>query len=327
MDGFKSTDNVCVFAGTNRMDILDPALLRAGRFDRHITVEKPDLQGRIDIAQIYLKRVKLHDNRDFLAKKIAEMTPGYTGADISNIINESALLAVRRGATEVYLQDIMSGADRIMCGMKKESQGLTAKDRQRIAYHEAGHAVIGWLCEHTDPCLKVSIIPRTNGALGFTQSLPKELAMYTECELQELLMEIMGGRASEKVCIGDVTTGSSDDLKKGTQIAEQMVANYGFSDRIGLVAYQNGNSEESSMISQETVKIIEEEKKRLLGTAFDNAVAMLTKNKNYVEQLAQLLLEKETITSVDLEKIMGKRKGINPVGYSDLINEVEKQSS
>ena len=187
--------------------------------------------------------------------------------------------------------------------------------------------MIGWLCEHTDPCLKVSIIPRTNGALGFTQSLPKELAMYTECELQELLMEIMGGRASEKVCIGDVTTGSSDDLKKGTQIAEQMVANYGFSDRIGLVSYQNGNSDDSCMISQETVKIIEEEKKRLLGTAFDNAVAMLTKNKNYVEQLAQLLLEKETITSVDLEKIMGKRKGINPVGYSDLINEVEKQSS
>lgn len=327
MDGFKSTDNVCVFAGTNRMDILDPALLRAGRFDRHITVEKPDLQGRIDIASIYLKKIKIHDDRSFLAKKIAEMTPGYTGADISNIINESALLAVRRGATEVYLQDVMAGADRVMCGMKKESKGLSPRDKKRIAYHEAGHAVIGWLSEHTDPCLKVSIVPRTNGALGFTQSLPKELAMYTECELKELLVEIMGGRASESLCMGEITTGSQDDLRKGTDIAENMVTRYGFSDKLGLVAYQNGDSEDPSEISQETIRIIEEEKKRLVGEAYKEAVAMLTKNKNYVEKIAQLLLEKETITSVDLENVMGKRKGVNPVGYSDLIKEMEKGSN
>lgn len=324
MDGFKSTDNVCVFAGTNRRDILDPALLRAGRFDRHITVEKPDLQGRVDIAHIYLKKIKLHEDRKVVARKIAEMTPGYTGADISNMINESALLAVRRGETEVYMQDIMAGADRIMCGMKKESKGLSARDRKRIAVHEAGHAVIGWLCEHTDPCLKVSIIPRTNGALGFTQSLPKELAMYTECELKELLMEIMGGRASEKICMGDVTTGSQDDLRKGTEIAERMIMSYGFSPELGLVCYHNGDAEEPDHVSPNTVRRIEEEKKRLMQEAYEGAYDMLATNQKAVEEIARLLLEKETITSVDLEQVLGKRKGVNPDEYSKLIKEMEK---
>ena len=308
MDGFKSTDNICVFAGTNRRDILDPALLRAGRFDRHITVEKPDLQGRIDIAQIYLKKIKLHDSRDVLAKKIAEMTPGYTGADISNIINESALLAVRRGVEEVHLQDIHAGADRVICGMKKESHGLTPRDRQRIAYHEAGHAIISFLCKHLDPCLKVSIIPRTNGALGFTQSLPKELAMYTECELKELLIEIMGGRASEFVCMGDVTTGSQDDLRKATDIADRMITSYGFSDSIGLVSLQNRSEEEYESVSQETIRIIEEEKKRILGEAYNTALSLINENKKSVLEIANLLLEKETISNTDIQSILSSKK-------------------
>ena len=326
MDGFKSSDNICVFAGTNRIDVLDPALLRAGRFDRHIDVELPDFQGRVDIAQIYLKKVKLHDDRDFLAQKIAEITPGYTGADISNMVNESALLAVRRGATEVWLQDIMDGADRVMCGMKKNSRGMTPRDKERIAYHEAGHAVIGWLCEHTDPCLKVSIIPRTNGALGFTQNLPKELQMYTEQEMLELLRQIMGGRAGELVCMGDITTGSRDDLRKGSAIAENMVSVYGFSKKLGPVCYEESADEEVNSISEESMRTIEAEKRSLLNRAFDDAVAMVRDNKKYVEAIAKLLLEKETITSVDLEAIMGKRKGANPVGYSDLIKEMEKES-
>lgn len=324
MDGFKSTDNVVVLASTNRIDILDPALLRAGRFDRHIDVEKPDLQGRRDIAEIYLKRVKLHDDRSVLAQQIAELTPGYTGADISNIVNEAALQAVRRGMEEVWLQDIMNGADRVMCGMKKESKALQQRERQRIAYHEAGHAVIGWLCEHTDPCLKVSIIPRTNGALGFTQSLPKELAMYSEAELKELLVQIMGGRAGEKVCMGDVTTGSQDDLRKGTEIAEGMVTRYGFSEKLGPVCYSVENPEEPEQLSEETAKTIEAEKRRLMVEAYEKAVQMLQENRGYVDQLARLLLEKETATSVDLEKIMGKRKGTNPDGFSELVKDLER---
>ena len=324
MDGFKSTDNVVVLASTNRVDILDPALLRAGRFDRHIDVEKPDLQGRRDIAEIYLKRVKLHDDREMLAKQIAELTPGYTGADISNIVNEAALQAVRRGVDEVWLQDIMNGADRVMCGMKKESKTMQQRERQRVAYHEAGHAVIGWLCEHTDPCLKVSIIPRTNGALGFTQSLPKELAMYSEPELKELLVQILGGRAGEKVCMGDVTTGSQDDLRKGTEIAEGMVTKYGFSEKLGPVWYGVEDPEEAGSVSEETAKTIEAEKRRLMGEAYQKAVQMLQENRGYVEQLAKLLLEKETVTSVDLEKIMGKRKGTNPDGFSELVKDIER---
>ena len=325
MDGFKSSDNVVVIASTNRADILDPALLRAGRFDRHIDVEKPDLKGRRDIAQIYLKRVKLHDDRDLLAQRIAELTPGYTGADISNIINEAALLAVRRGVDEVWLQDVMNGADRVMCGMKKESKVMQQRERQRIAYHEAGHAVIGWLCEHTDPCLKVSIIPRTNGALGFTQSLPKELAMYSEVELKELLIQIMGGRAGEKVCVGDVTTGSQDDLKKGSEIAESMVTSYGFSEKLGPVCYSVDSPDEQGHVSEETARIIEEEKKRLMIDAYNQAIQILQKNRGYVDQLAKRLLEKETVTSVDLEQIMGKRRGVNPDGYSDLVKDLEKE--
>ena len=324
MDGFKPRDGITIFAGTNRLDVLDPALLRAGRFDRHITVDKPDLEGRKQISKIYLSKVVLDGDTDEMAQKLAEMTPGYTGADINNIVNEAALQAVRRGVDEVWLQDIMNGADRVMCGMKKESKTMQQRERQRVAYHEAGHAVIGWLCEHTDPCLKVSIIPRTNGALGFTQSLPKELAMYSEPELKELLVQILGGRAGEKVCMGDVTTGSQDDLRKGTEIAEGMVTKYGFSEKLGPVWYGVEDPEEAGSVSEETAKTIEAEKRRLMGEAYQKAVQMLQENRGYVEQLAKLLLEKETVTSVDLEKIMGKRKGTNPDGFSELVKDIER---
>ena len=251
---------------------------------------------------------------------------GYTGADICNIVNEAAIIAIRHKHDKVELLDIIAAVDRVLCGMEKKNDLMTKQEKRRIAYHEAGHAVIGWLCEHTDPCLKVSIIPRTNGALGFTQNLPKELQMYTEQEMLELLRQIMGGRAGELVCMGDITTGSRDDLRKGSAIAENMVSVYGFSKKLGPVCYEESADEEVHSISEESMRTIEAEKRSLLNRAFDDAVAMVRDNKKYVEAIAKLLLEKETITSVDLEAIMGKRKGANPVGYSDLIKEMEKES-
>ena len=239
-------------------------------------------------------------------------------------MNEAAIIAIRRKHEKVELLDIIAAVDRVLCGMEKKNDLMTHEEKRRIAYHEAGHAIIGWLSEHVDPMLKVTIVPRSNGALGFTQNLPKELQMYTEQELQELLRQIMGGRAGELVCMGDITTGSRDDLRKGSAIAESMVSAYGFSEKLGPVYYEESEEEERGM-SEESLRTIEAEKRRLLKSAFDDAVAMVRENKKHVEAIAKLLLEKETITSVDLEGIMGKRKGVNPVGYSSLIKEMEKE--
>ena len=220
MDGFKPRDGITIFAGTNRLDVLDPALLRAGRFDRHITVDKPDLEGRKQISKIYLSKVVLDGDTDEMAQKLAEMTPGYTGADINNIVNE------------------VSAVDRVLCGMEKKHNLMTPEEKRRIAYHEAGHAMIGWFSDHVDPMLKVTIVPRSNGALGFTQSLPKEIPLYSQEELSEMVVQLMGGRAAEKLFCGSMTTGASDDLNKATKLVYGMVAGYGFNETVGPVNYQ-----------------------------------------------------------------------------------------
>ena len=243
MDGFKPRDGVTVFAGTNRVDVLDPALLRAGRFDRHIAVDKPDLKGRRDIAKIYLSKVVIEGDVDEMAQKLAEMTPGYTGADINNIVNEAAIIAIRNKHDKILLTDLISAVDRVLCGMEKKNNLMTPEEKRRIAYHEAGHAVIGWVSEHVDPMLKVTIVPRSNGALGFTQSLPKEIPLYSQVEMSEMLVQLMGGRAAEKIFCGGMTTGASDDLSKATKLAKGMVAEYGFCDSVGPVNYQQNEEE------------------------------------------------------------------------------------
>ena len=238
MDGFKPRDGITIFAGTNRVDVLDPALLRAGRFDRHIAVDKPDLNGRKEIAKIYLAKIKIEGDLDDIAEKLAEMTPGYTGADICNIVNEAAIIAIRNKHEKVQLTDLISAVDRILCGLEKKHNIMTPAEKRRIAYHEAGHAMIGWMSEHVDPMLKVTIVPRANGALGFTQNLPKEIPLYSQDEMREMLVQLMGGRAAEKIFCGNMTTGASDDLNKATKLAYGMVAGYGFNDVVGPVNYQ-----------------------------------------------------------------------------------------
>ncbi|KAK8829111.1 hypothetical protein WA556_005668 [Blastocystis sp. ATCC 50177/Nand II] len=325
MDGFKPRDGITVFAGTNRVDVLDPALLRAGRFDRHIAVDKPDLRGRVAIAKIYLSKVVVDGDVDAMAQKLAEMTPGYTGADICNIVNEAAIIAIRRKHEKVELLDIIAAVDRVLCGMEKKNDLMTHEEKRRIAYHEAGHAIIGWLSEHVDPMLKVTIVPRSNGALGFTQNLPKEIPLYSQEEMREMLVQLMGGRAAEKLFCGNMTTGASDDLSKATKLAYGMVAGYGFDEEVGPVNYQQEEEGFQKPYSEATGKAIDDQARRILKESMANAVKMLEANREKMVRIAELLLERETITSVDMEAICGKRKGRSPTNYSNIIRDMEKK--
>ena len=325
MDGFKPRDGITIFAGTNRVDVLDPALLRAGRFDRHIAVDKPDIRGRKAIAKIYLAKVLIDGDLDDLSQKLAEMTPGYTGADICNIVNEAAIIAIRNGHEKVQLIDLISAVDRVLCGMEKKNSVMSQAEKRRIAYHEAGHAIVGWVSEHVDPMLKVTIVPRANGALGFTQNLPKEVPLYSQDEMKEMLVQLMGGRAAEKLFCGNMTTGASDDLSKATKLAYGMVAGYGFDDSVGPINYQQEDESFQKPYSEATGQLIDNEARSILKDAMKKAELILEENRDKMVRVAELLLERETITSVDMETICGKRKGRSPTNYSEIIRDVDKR--
>ena len=323
MDGFKPRDGITIFAGTNRVDVLDPALLRAGRFDRHIAVDKPDIRGRKAIAKIYLAKILIDGDLDDLSQKLAEMTPGYTGADICNIVNEAAIIAIRHGHEKVQLIDLIGAVDRVLCGMEKKNSVMSQAEKRRIAYHEAGHAIVGWVSEHVDPMLKVTIVPRANGALGFTQNLPKEVPLYSQDEMKEMLVQLMGGRAAEKLFCGNMTTGASDDLSKATKLAYGMVAGYGFDDSVGPINYQQEDESFQKPYSEATGQLIDSEARSILKDAMKKAEVILEENREKMVRVAELLLERETITSVDMESICGKRKGRSPTNYSEIIRDVD----
>ena len=252
---------------------------------------------------------------------------GYTGADICNIVNEAAIIAIRHKHDKVELLDIIAAVDRVLCGMEKKNDLMTKQEKRRIAYHEAGHAIIGWMSEHVDPMLKVTIVPRSNGALGFTQNLPKEVPLYSQEEMREMLVQLMGGRAAEKLFCGNMTTGASDDLSKATKLAYGMVAGYGFDDEVGPVNYQQEDESYQKPYSEATGKVIDMATQRVLKESMANAMKMLEANREKMVQIAELLLERETITSVDMENICGKRKGRDPSSYSAIIRDVEKSES
>ena len=250
---------------------------------------------------------------------------GYTGADICNIVNEAAIIAIRHKHDKVELLDIIAAVDRVLCGMEKKNDLMTKQEKRRIAYHEAGHAIIGWMSEHVDPMLKVTIVPRSNGALGFTQNLPKEVPLYSQEEMREMLVQLMGGRAAEKLFCGNMTTGASDDLSKATKLAYGMVAGYGFDDEVGPVNYQQEDESYQKPYSEATGKVIDMATQRVLKESMANAMKMLEANREKMVQIAELLLERETITSVDMENICGKRKGRDPSSYSNIIRDVEEK--
>lgn len=309
MDGFDTNIGVIILAATNRADILDHALVRAGRFDRQIHVELPELNERREIFKVHLKPLKFDKklDLDFLAKQ----TPGFSGADIANACNESALIAARSGKKVIERQDFLDAVDRIVGGMEKKNKVISPQEKKTIAYHEAGHATVSWLLEHANPLVKVTIIPRGK-SLGAAWYLPEERKLTTTEQILDELCSALGGRASEEINFGKISTGALNDLEKTTKHAYAMVTYYGMSKKIGNISFfdSTGQSEFSfnKPYSEKTAEIIDKEVNQIIENEYNRAKKVLTENKKELIELAEQLLEKEVIFSDDLEKIFGKRK-------------------
>ncbi len=310
MDGFGTNAGVIILAATNRADILDKALLRAGRFDRQINVELPDLKERREIFDVHLKNLKLDPNidREFLARQ----TPGFSGADIANVCNEAALIAARNNKNQVEKEDFLSAIDRIIGGLERKNKIITPTEKRTIAYHEAGHATVSWMLEHANPLIKVTIIPRGK-ALGAAWYLPEERQITTKEQILDEMAAILGGRASELIHFGKVSTGALNDLERVTKQAYAMVAYYGMSDEVGNLSFYDSTGQSdmalSKPYSEKTAQEIDLEVKKIVDSAFQRALDTLKEHQAGMIQLAELLLEREVIFSEDLEKIFGKRKG------------------
>lgn len=317
MDGFDPSSGVIIMAATNRPEILDPALLRPGRFDRHVAIDKPDIRGREAILKIHSKEVKLAADIDL--QKIAAMTPGFVGADLANLVNEAALVAARRNADDVTMTDFQDAADRIIGGLEKKNRAMNPKEKEIVAYHESGHALVAMSVKYADPVNKISIIPRGIAALGYTQQLPTEdRYLMTRDELLDRLQVLLGGRVSEEVIFGDISTGAQNDLQRATDIARSMVTEYGMSDRLGPLTYTReprsahldlGLGPRERDYSESTAQEIDSEVSRLISEAHQKTIAILKGKKEHLEHLAGILLEKEVVEGEELKKFIAEIKG------------------
>src|SRR5579871_1124219 len=315
MDGFDSRTGLVILAATNRPEILDPALLRAGRFDRQVLVDRPDKRGRVAILNVHLRHARLAPDVD--PEKVAALTPGFTGADLANLVNEAALLATRRGADAVELADFSNAVERIVAGLEKRNRLLNPREREIVAYHEMGHALVGVSLAGTDPVHKVSIIPRGVGALGYTIQRPTEdRFVMTREELENKMAVLLGGRADEQVEFGHLSTGAADDLRRVTDIARSMVTKYGMSERLGSVAYDRDPRTfltgadlparpHEQDYAEKTAAVIDDEVRRLVHSAMDLAVGVLREKRNILERSARRLLEKETLEERELTELIG----------------------
>jgi cell division protease FtsH len=308
MDGFGNNSGVILMAATNRADILDKALMRAGRFDRQIHLELPDINERKEIFNVHLKPIKLETNLDidFLAKQ----TPGFSGADIANVCNESALIAARKEKKVVERQDFLDAVDRIVDGLERKTKIITKEEKKTIAYHEAGHATVSWLLEHAHPLVKVTIIPRGR-ALGAAWYLPEERQITTRDQLLDEMCAALGGRVAEELMFGKISTGAMNDLEKITKQAYAMIAYFGMSNKVGHVSFYDSTGQSDMAFtkpySEKTAELIDQEVKDLIETAYKRSFELLKKHKAGLTQLADILLEKEVIFTEDLERIFGKR--------------------
>ncbi|KAK1394212.1 AAA domain-containing protein [Heracleum sosnowskyi] len=310
MDGFGTTSGVVVLAGTNRPDILDKALLRPGRFDRQISIDKPDIKGRDQIFQIYLKKLKLDNEPSYFSQRLAALTPGFAGADIANVVNEAALIAARTDQTTVTMDHFEGAIDRVIGGLEKKNKVISKLERRTVAYHEAGHAIVGWFLEHTEPLLKVTIVPRGTAALGFAQYVPNENLLMTKEQLFDMTCMTLGGRASEQVMLGKISTGAQNDLEKVTKMTYAQVAVYGFSEKVGLLSFpqrEDGGFEMTKPYSNKTGDIIDTEVREWVAKAYEKTIALVEKHKEHVAQIAELLLEKEVLHQEDLLRVLGER--------------------
>ncbi|MCU0386514.1 MAG: ATP-dependent zinc metalloprotease FtsH [Flavihumibacter sp.] len=307
MDGFSGESGIIVLAATNRPDVLDTALLRPGRFDRQITIDKPDVKGREAIFKVHLKPIKVSEQVDI--HKLAEQTPGFAGADIANICNEAALIAARKGKEAVDMTDFQDAVDRVIGGLEKKNKIISPDEKKIIAYHEAGHAICGWYLEHAYPLLKVTIVPRGTAALGYAQYTPKEQYLYNTDQLLDQICMTLGGRAAEDIFFNKISTGAQNDLQQITRIAYSMVTVYGMNEKVGNVSFYDPQNENSftKPYSEETSKLIDEEVRKLIDVAYDRTKKLLTEKKQQVEILAEKLLDKEVLFQSDVEQLIGKR--------------------
>jgi cell division protease FtsH len=311
MDGFGTNSGVIILAATNRPDVLDSALMRPGRFDRQISIDKPDIIGREAIFKVHLKPLTKIDS-DVNPHKLALQTPGFAGAEIANVCNEAALIAARRNKSIVDMQDFQDAIDRVIGGLEKKNKIINEDEKKIVAYHEAGHAVAGWFLEHSHPLVKVSIVPRGIAALGYAQYLPKEQFLYTTEQLMDDICMTLGGRVAEDIVFGRISTGALSDLERTTKVAYNMVTVYGMNERIGNISfYERGQGDFGGSFtkhySDSTAKIIDEEVKKIIDSAYFTTKSLLLEKRTQLESVAQELLKKEVLFQSDLERIIGKR--------------------
>ncbi|HWK58770.1 MAG TPA: ATP-dependent zinc metalloprotease FtsH [Parapedobacter sp.] len=319
MDGFGTDSGIIIMAATNRPDVLDSALLRPGRFDRQISIDKPDLVGREQIFKVHLKPLKLAAEVD--AKKLSAQTPGFAGAEIANVCNEAALIAARRNKEAIDMHDFQDAIDRVIGGLEKKNKIISPEEKRIVAFHEAGHAITGWFLEHADPLVKVSIVPRGVAALGYAQYLPKEQFLYTTEQLIDGLCMTMGGRVAEDITFGKISTGAQNDLERITKLAYAMVAVYGMNDKVGNISF-NDNQENQFQrpYSEKTAELIDEEVRKLIADIYQKTKQLLLEKRDGLIALAEKLLEKEILFQSDLEEILGKRPFDHRTTYDEFVN-------
>lgn len=319
MDGFGTDSGIIIMAATNRPDVLDSALLRPGRFDRQISIDKPDLVGREQIFKVHLKPLKLAAEVD--AKKLSAQTPGFAGAEIANVCNEAALIAARRNKVAIEMQDFHDAIDRVIGGLEKKNKIISPEEKRIVAFHEAGHAIAGWFLEHADPLVKVSIVPRGVAALGYAQYLPKEQFLYTTEQLTDGLCMTMGGRVAEDITFSKISTGAQNDLERITKLAYAMVAVYGMNAKVGNISF-NDNQENQFQrpYSEKTAELIDEEVRKLISDIYEKTKALLLEKQEGLIALAEKLLEKEILFQADLEQILGKRPFDHRTTYDEFVN-------
>ncbi len=320
MDGFGTDSGIIILAATNRPDVLDSALLRPGRFDRQVSIDKPDLIGREQIFKVHLKPVKLADGVD--AKKLSAQTPGFAGAEIANVCNEAALIAARKNKEAVDMQDFQDAIDRVIGGLEKKNKIISPEEKRIVAYHEAGHAIAGWFLEHADPLVKVSIVPRGVAALGYAQYLPKEQFLYTTEQLIDGMCMTLGGRVAEDITFGKISTGAQNDLERITKLAYAMVTIYGMNDKVGNVSFNDtqGEYQFNKPYSEKTSELIDQEVRKQISEVYEMTKKLLIDKREGLIKLADKLLEKEILFQSDLEEILGKRPFDNRTTYDEFVN-------
>ncbi|WP_242689301.1 ATP-dependent zinc metalloprotease FtsH [Pedobacter sp. SYSU D00535] len=318
MDGFGTDSGIIIMAATNRPDVLDSALLRPGRFDRQISIDKPDLVGREQIFKVHLAPIKLSEEVD--PKKLSAQTPGFAGAEIANVCNEAALIAARKNKESVDMQDFQDAIDRVIGGLEKKNKIISPEEKRIVAYHEAGHAIAGWFLEHADPLVKVSIVPRGVAALGYAQYLPKEQFLYTTEQLIDGMCMTMGGRVAEDIIFGKISTGAQNDLERITKLSYAMITLYGMNPKVGNISFNEQQEQFNRPYSEKTAELIDEEVRNLIGSVYSRTKQLLTDKQEGLEKLAQKLLEKEILFQSDLEEILGKRPFSHRTTYDEYVN-------